>query len=603
MVPSTPSRSSDDHDNDHDELYTRPMDATSPSQLNLHSKRRKQASVLSTRPPPLALGHGARTSTIATSAIISQLDEADRQSQIRRKVWAQFATAADSVVDQQKEPEARQYAEELAKGLISFLQTRAFITPFAASPGSIDPPSSSAKSVTWADRVSRGVSKTLTNPEKLGSTTAKKPQQQTRPSTSGTSRVSLNSSTGDQPARVRQDHRLLITSAGSILLNRPNTFVLRQEIAKSIPGLTKDAIKDLTPTRTGWALHPIDLKTRDLLTTQESVEVLRKVLGATAVRTPEKWYNYAVQNVPATVPGLLGDVLHCPEHMEDEVFTQTRVKPISTRPSRHGANPATGKQTWIISFLQPVKGFTLFGVSAQAKLIDKKPAILRHDPGCQGFCNPLACTRHARCNHCGNRTQDHDGPTGPNCKAAPQCANCHGPYAADHPRCPAAPRRVNGKVIRPTKKELEAVRRLGDAAYSVAVTPITEAPTPQNDNNSVPNNAGRKKKRGDAVTAHEQRTTAPLTTTLAAATTPNVTSTGRPIRNSAPKQSLNIQHLGRKAYSTLDDTASVASSQGTLSSTPSEATHPSPSDQLRNESQASADESGGMDIDTDTPTL
>ena len=118
MVPSTPPRSNETTEYNSTATHTRPQDLSSPSNLDQHSKRRKQSVALNVRPPPLAIGHGARISNIASSAITSQLEEADRPAKLRRKVWAEFATAAHSVVDQQKEPEARRYAAELARGLI-----------------------------------------------------------------------------------------------------------------------------------------------------------------------------------------------------------------------------------------------------------------------------------------------------------------------------------------------------------------------------------------------------------------------------------------------------------------------------------------------------
>src|SRR5436190_11089075 len=101
---------------------------------------------------------------------------------------------------------------------------------------------------------------------------------------------------------------------------------------------------------------------------------------------------------------------------------------VNCRPSRHGANPLTGKITWIVSFLNPVRPFRLFNASELSKVIDKKPTNTRHDPGCQGFCNPAKCIRYARCSVCGTRLDQHEGPSGVNCTGKARCANCHGPF-------------------------------------------------------------------------------------------------------------------------------------------------------------------------------
>ncbi|KAJ5047055.1 uncharacterized protein L3040_002899 [Drepanopeziza brunnea f. sp. 'multigermtubi'] len=72
----------------------------------------------------------------------------------------------------------------------------------------------------------------------------------------------------------------------------------------------------------------------------------------------------------------------------------------------------------------------------------------------------------------------HDGPDGKDCTAPSRCANCYGSYEASHKNCLAAPKRVNGKVITFTKKELGAVRRLGAQAYAIAIALVTEENEP-----------------------------------------------------------------------------------------------------------------------------
>ncbi|RAL61072.1 hypothetical protein DID88_010413 [Monilinia fructigena] len=84
----------------------------------------------------------------------------------------------------------------------------------------------------------------------------------------------------------------------------------------------------------------------------------------------------------------------------------------------------------------------------------------------------------------------------------PQCANCHGPFDANHARCPAVPKRVNGKYIKPTRKELDAIRKHGELAFKTVNTPPPATPTPAS-SIGAPVIAPPKRKRGAAVTAHE----------------------------------------------------------------------------------------------------
>lgn len=137
--------------------------------------------------------------------------------------------------------------------------------------------------------------------------------------------------------------------------------------------------------------------------------------------------------------------------------------------------------TWIVSFTAPAKKFRLFCASDASKIINRKPAITRHDPGCQGFCVPAKCQRYARCSHCGTRTDQHEGPYGVLCTHHAQCANCLGPFPSDHKLCPAAPKRRNGIVIKLTKKELSAVRRHGTRDFKDShPEPTAEAPSQAN---------------------------------------------------------------------------------------------------------------------------
>ncbi|RAL58121.1 hypothetical protein DID88_002396 [Monilinia fructigena] len=82
------------------------------------------------------------------------------------------------------------------------------------------------------------------------------------------------------------------------------------------------------------------------------------------------------------------------------------------------------------------------------------------------------------------------------------CANCHGPFDANHARCPAVPKRVNGKYIKPTRKELDAIRKHGELAFKTVNTPPPATPTPAS-STGAPVIAPPKRKRGAAVTAHE----------------------------------------------------------------------------------------------------
>ena len=70
---------------------------------------------------------------------------------------------------------------------------------------------------------------------------------------------------------------------------------------------------------------------------------------------------------------LLGGVtINTAELVAEEAGAQTKAKPVSCRPSRHGANPLTGRITWVVSFLAPVRPFRLFNASELSNLIERR---------------------------------------------------------------------------------------------------------------------------------------------------------------------------------------------------------------------------------------
>ena len=376
-----------------------------------------------------------------------------------------FASTVDKFVSSYKLPEQRTFAHDLCTKVVSFLtaslyaETSNYAPIRLRSQPSLATPSSGPKSVSWAD-----VAKTL---KSSGASL----QGAKMPSSFISGRAATVISGATMPSYShsnppKQDKRLLITVEPGALLQRPEPFALRQELSTKIAGITLASVPSVAPTRTGWAITPADLSTRDLLMDKENAETILRIFKATAIKQPETWYNYAVPGVPSTIHQLVGDTLtNTAELVSEEVWAQAKQRPISCRPSRHGASPQTGKITWIVSFLAPVRPFRLFNASELSKTIDKKTAITRHDPGCQGFCNPTKCTRYARCYNCSTRADQHTGPTGPNCTEKARCANCHGPFPAGHEHCPAAPKRKNGKIIKPTKRALDTIRQHSDRTF------------------------------------------------------------------------------------------------------------------------------------------
>ncbi|KAL2001073.1 hypothetical protein VTN02DRAFT_2263 [Thermoascus thermophilus] len=410
-------------------------------------------------PPALSQGGGAPDEGPMAKAMREHLAEEARRTKIKHDVFCKFGDVVDHFVASQKQPEAKSFAQEIAEKVLFFLSVANYVDTGGADYYPVRARSNpttvtSSQSVSWAD-----IARTPKNP---GAGVLPNENARAQPAAS---RNPLSARSGPTIFSTQQDDRRVLIALGTQeRLNRLEPYAVRQVLAKHVDGLTTaTAIPKVEPTATGWAVTAADTATRDLLLAAE--KQICDALGATSVRLPQKWYNYAVPGVPYSIRELDGSFMETAPLVEAEAEAQTRAKPIYCRPSRHGVNPVTRKTTWIISFLHPVGRFTLFNASEASRLIKKKAPISRHDPGCQGYCIPARCTRVPRCSRCSERLDSHEGPSGAQCTRKARCANCYGPYPAGHGSCPAAPRRRNGAVHRLSKKELDKVRRYGNQCY------------------------------------------------------------------------------------------------------------------------------------------
>ncbi|KAK7177446.1 RNA-directed DNA polymerase from transposon x-element, partial [Paraphaeosphaeria sporulosa] len=232
-----------------------------------------------------------------------------------------------------------------------------------------------------------------------------------------------------------KDPRILLTVPAHERLAQSSPYAIRKAICEAT-GLSLSAIPNASKTQTGWAITPTDAHTRALLMEQDTRERMIRSVEGSGAELPQRWVNYAVPGVPSSYRSLLGaDVPITQDIIEEEVTTQTGHIPVNCRPSRHGADD-TGCTTWIISFTHQVRPFRLLGASDSSREIVKKRAITRHDPGCQGYCNPAR---------------------------------------AGQEDCLAVPRRINKQVVCPTRREMITLRRAGQKAFEHIHTPPTEA--------------------------------------------------------------------------------------------------------------------------------
>ena len=357
----------------------------------------------------------------------------------------------------------------------------------------------------------------------------------------------------------KKDPRIFIEARAEVRLKRHTPFAIRQAICQNINNIELKDIPTASEIKTGWAITPASEEIKQRLLTEENQALLLKAVDGEHVKIPEAWVNYAVQGVASSYPSLVGTYTPTTrELVQTEAASQTGAQPVSCKISRHGAN-SSGFATWIISFQQSVRPFRLFGTSNFAQVIKKRPVIQRHDPGCQGFCNPVKCRRMARCSNCSKQAAEHEGPIGADCQQKVQCANCHGPFKSGHPECPAAPTRAQGKIIRLSKKELIEVQRVGRRAFRQVHNLVeseqqaTAAPTSQ------PQSAAATPELQSATATPDPPTSAQVpapTQETELSQTQSSAANGRAKRAATRKRNLNIQELSAQSMAGQETVAS-----------------------------------------------
>ena len=502
---------------------TRQDDPESPSHGNLRAPNKRRQ-----RDPNRANPIGGDTPTtrhLAVSEAVKQrIQAAQKATRTRHNIISDLAAAIDNCLGQYHDPLQLTIAKELQEKLLTAINA------------TVDTPASAGSDTDTSHRSWADVARTPKNPAPPNRGAAK----------AKTVAVPTAAPKIPQPP---PDNRILISVSAEARLQQASPFAARKAIVEAVGnGITLADIPHAKTTKTGWAITPRNDQIRNGLMEQVPRELMIRAVDGQDARLPERWVNYALQGVTSSYRNFAGQSIPITNNMVfDEAFSQTGTYPTSCRASRHGTQE-DGRITWIVSFTSPVRAFRLFGQSEYAKVIRKNPPITLHNPGCLGYCKIANCTRATRCHKCSKTIASHEGPHGDNCTDTPRCANCHGPFEASHPSCPAAPSRVNGRIIRPTKKLLANIRQAGQRAAAAAAATNAPADTPvmsveidmgditPQDNHRA-NNTGEKRGRQ----AEETRRPG----------LPNEQSTpqdsSRPRRQAAPTQSFNLARMSARS--------------------------------------------------------
>jgi len=515
---------------------TRQDDPESPAHGNLRASNKRRQRELNRAAAPIGEGTPSRHQAVA-DAVRQRIQADQKATRTRHNIIQNLAAAVDSCLDHYTDPAQLPIARELQGRVLKAIYA-SFDSPPAS--GSDAEPSTSPSHRSWAD-----VAKTPKNPAPLQGGAAK-------------TKAAPTAKPAPRPAArpPPTDNRILITLGPAARMQQASPFAARKAIVEAVGnGITLSDIPQAKATKTGWAITPRNEDVKAHLMNQEPRELMIRAVEGEDARLPERWVNYAVQGVDSHYRSILGSLIPThPTEVYNEALSQTGVQPTSVRPSRHGPQE-DGRITWIISFPTPVRAFRLFGQSDYSKEIRKNPPISLHNPGCQGYCKITNCTRAARCPRCGKPAATHEGPI-EGCQDAPRCPNCHGPFEATHPNCPAAPSRVNGRIVRPTKRTLMTIRQSGQratlAAAAAAANPSTGASeeTPIDFTaNDIPSPQTRSTAAASANKRGRPEGTAPRQELTSESEAPE---SSRPRRLAAPTQDLSLRRLSAKSVRPRD---------------------------------------------------
>ncbi|KAI6582841.1 hypothetical protein MCOR12_011830 [Pyricularia oryzae] len=328
------------------------------------------------------------------------------------------------------------------------------------------------KSVTWAERAATPpaaaptqILTPATRSYPIRTTPGNAPDSSATPSQSGRDRSQTPKRLTKQPS-----NRILIRVNDKLRMVTREPYAVTTKLAELV-SVPHNEIPNAKRTPTGWGVTVASKETRQKILNPSAVKAIMDALDAREITVPTTWHIYAVSGMPRTLNCLDGrkDV-H--EVIQEEITVAAGQQPVNWHISKHGYDPHTAEGTWIISFLQPVKPFQLFGMSKRARKVEKSRKITHHHDGCQGYCEIRRCVRQARCGIYGEAK--HATEEEP-CKAAPKCVNCHGHFPSGYKNCPARPLMVNGKFERPLQRKLKGIRKIGRANRAAIINDRAEA--------------------------------------------------------------------------------------------------------------------------------
>ncbi|RAL61376.1 hypothetical protein DID88_009510 [Monilinia fructigena] len=279
--------------------------------------------------------------TPAFQAVITKLEQIEREATLRRAALESYAKAVEAFVRNSPE-EQKKLAQEIQEGTLAYLNQYLLGTAAAKQPpkisyaGALKTPNTTA---VGADPSLRRVA--LQKRAAL-------PKQGREPEATGTQTV--RPSTAGNPTRKSQrektDLRIYARAEPGTLLVRDQPFLIREAITKAVPQISAKDIPRLWATPTGWAVKPNTKAVYDLILKGSNAALICKATRCTVLERVEKWYTYRLTHTPNVLTGLLDNRLVTADIVSKEAEIQTGVKPVNC----HSTGTLGPTSMWYISF-------------------------------------------------------------------------------------------------------------------------------------------------------------------------------------------------------------------------------------------------------------
>ncbi|RAL59229.1 hypothetical protein DID88_006684 [Monilinia fructigena] len=155
------------------------------------------------------------------------------------------------------------------------------------------------------------------------------PRTPTTPAASPT--VAKNAPAG--PLKEKTDLRIYARAEPGSLLVRDQPFLIREAIVKAVPQIVAKDIPRLWATPTGWAVKPSTKAVYDLILKESNAIAICRATRCTTLERVEKWSTYRLAHVPNVLTGLLDNQLVTADIVSKEAEIQTGSKPSARLPS------------------------------------------------------------------------------------------------------------------------------------------------------------------------------------------------------------------------------------------------------------------------------